>query len=161
MIDSILIETPNDDVIASIGSIITDPDGNIYFMDRQQWKLISFSADGKFRWMTGQEGKGPGDFERVRGIVTDGKNLFIGNIGGSRIDKFSFDGNFIKSIPMSKDLGFASLLKFSEKGSLVISSTVWASFARRILYTQLVEDSLKLETEFILIIRLISKYRKV
>lgn len=150
LIDSILIETPDDDLIASIDNIMTGPEGNIYFMDRQQWKLISFSEDGTFRWMTGQKGKGPGDFENAYSMVTDGKSIFIGNIGGSRLDEFDFSGNFIKSINMPKTLDFASVLKFTDNNFLVASSSVWASLARNVHYLKLYEDSVVAESQFVI-----------
>lgn len=150
LIDSISLETPDNFLVASIDNIVTDPEGNIYFMDRRQWKLISFSADGTFRWMSGQEGKGPGDFENAYSMVTDGESIFIGNISGSRIDKFDFSGYFIKSIPMPKEMGFASLMKFTESGLLAVSSTVWASFARKVHFVDVLEDSVNLETQFVI-----------
>jgi hypothetical protein len=75
-------------------------------MDNAQSKLISVSSEGSLRWMIGEKGKGPGDFENVWDILILDNSILVSNINSSRLDYFDFEGNFIKSIPLAKEISF-------------------------------------------------------
>lgn len=144
LVDSILIKTPNDEIIGSIGSLLTDDSGNIYFMDRQQSKLVSISSNGNLRWMTGQKGKGPGDFEQAYSMITDRDQLLISNIGGTRIDKFSFDGNFISSLNLSKNLSSVSLHDVTFDNLLAVTIPSWGTYGFKTLFLKAGDESIEI-----------------
>lgn len=147
LLNEITLDDTEELIIGSIRHLITDNDGNIYFLDSRQSKLISLKPDGSLRWAIGQEGKGPGDFESPTGMTTDGDYLYIGNIQGSRLDMFGYSGNFVKSTPFSKDLNFASPMGFTSSGELLVSTPYWGGFGR-ILSRVAISDTLQVLDTF-------------
>ena len=144
LVDSIIVQSPDNDLIGGISSIITDNEDNIYFIDFRQSKLVSVSANGEFRWMTGQEGKGPGDFENARSMVSNGKSLLIGNIGGSRLDKFDYNGKFIRSIDLGKEFNWATVHKYLENGLLAVSTSNMGQYGLKTYFLKMEEDSVRI-----------------
>lgn len=94
LIDSIVVDTPDDLIVANINSLLRGPDDHFYFLDGRQSRLISITKEGELRWVTGQKGRGPGDFESAYRIVTDGEKLAVSNLSGARLDMYDFEGNF-------------------------------------------------------------------
>lgn len=127
---------------------VTDPTGNIYFIDEKKGKLYSFDPQGNMRWKTGDVGKGPGDFQNPRGLVTDGKYLYTANIQGSRIDKFNLQGELINSTTLENfDLTFANVEGILADTLLVTASTVWEKIGRKITILN-IADTLKKVSQF-------------
>jgi len=125
----------------SIIGPVAHTSNNIYILDRGTSKLMSFSNDGKLIWETGQEGKGPGDFMNPRGLATDGQFLFLDNNGGSRIDKFDMQGNFIESLIWdSSELPTVTIIGFLPNGNLVSTSTLWGEIGIKINVLDLSEE---------------------
>lgn len=135
-------------LISGFGFLKTDAEANMYFYDREQSKLISISENGDLRWATGQEGRGPGDFKNISGILLRNEQILVFNIGGTRIDYYDFGGTYIKSIPMGDEIKRMSPLGFSSDGLLVGSSTPTGLIGTRIKVAHLEEDSLTLINEF-------------
>ncbi len=100
------------------------------------------------RWLTGEKGKGPGDFENVWGISILGSSIMVNNINSSRLDYFDFNGNFIKSTALGKDIGFSSIVGITKSGDLVMSGPNWDSFGHNILLVKLALDCLLVEHSF-------------
>ncbi|MEX0607829.1 MAG: hypothetical protein WD016_06465 [Balneolaceae bacterium] len=148
LIDSIAVEIPDDYIVSGFSSFLTDENGDMYFMDRRQSKLISIAADGKFRWITGQEGKGPGDFENAYSMITDGEQLIIGNIQGSRMDRFSFNGEFISSHTMPKEISFSNYKGVTEDGNIIVTTPVWGRFGLNVFIIKTNKDSIDVLSEF-------------
>ena len=117
---------PKDAILSGISSVAADDKGFVYVLDRKDNRLISFDPDGKVRWVSGRKGQGPGEFQKVRGMVYDGdQNLYISNIGGTRIDKFNLNGNFIKSYSLSQaKLSSVYLSGFIHPSTLVLTKDV-------------------------------------
>jgi hypothetical protein len=130
-------------VISSIGYLQIDEDGNFYFIDRRLNKLISLDPEGNLRWATGQEGKGPGDFENPFGMSLHNDKLYIANIQGSRLDEFDMDGNFIKSYDLPKDIRFASLVDIREDGLILMSGANFGTVGA-LVYAMDLTDSLRI-----------------
>jgi len=126
---------------------VADQDGNIYVIDDQNGTLYSFDPDGNLRWKIGKKGKGPGDFQRPLGLVTDGKYLYTSNVSGTRIDQFDFKGNLINSTSLEKlDLTFPSVRGFLSH-NLVLASTLWGKAGEKITLLDMT-DSLKRVSQF-------------
>lgn len=148
LLDSIVIDLPDDQVVSDVSFLQSDKNSNIYFFDRRQSKLISLSESGTLRWITGQKGKGPGDFENVYSMVNNGEQLFIGNIQGSRIDVFSFRGNFIKSYSTDGKIGFTMLQSFNSQNELLLTSPIWGKLGSHLHLTSFSEDSMTFLSSF-------------
>lgn len=128
--------------------IVSDTLQNIYLLDSGLSTLMSFDKDGTLRWQTGTAGRGPGDFERASGMVTNGFHLFISNQAGSRIDKFDLNGTYMRSYNLN-DIGNLITLKgFIEPDILVATKTTWGILGTRILVLRLGNNSIVIENEF-------------
>tara|TARA_R100000908_G_scaffold59878_2_gene36802 strand:- start:38982 stop:40070 length:1089 start_codon:yes stop_codon:yes gene_type:complete len=135
------IEEP---VISSIGYLQIDEAGNFYFIDRRLSKLISLDPEGNLRWETGEEGKGPGDFENPFGMNVHNNKLFVANIQGTRLDEFDLNGNFIKSYDLPKDISFASLEDIGDDGTILMSGANFGTVGA-LVYTMELTDSLRVK----------------
>lgn len=135
------IEEP---VISSIGYLQIDGEGNFYFMDRRLSTLISLDPEGNLRWTTGEEGKGPGDFENSFGVNIHNGKLFVANIMGTRLDEFDLDGKFIKSYDLPKDIRFASLEGIRDDGLILMSGANFGTVGA-LIYTMELTDSLRVK----------------
>ena len=147
LIDSIAAKLPDNELIAGINFLQTDLTSNIYFLDRQQSKLISLSADGNFRWATGQQGKGPGDFENTYSMVNNGEQLYVGNIQGTRVDLFNFNGSYLKSYNTGEKIQLGFLNGFNTKGELLITTPIWGKLGTNLYFSTLAEDSIHINNE--------------
>lgn len=127
---------------------VVDPMGNVYVLDNVRNRLLSFDLEGNLRWITGEEGRGPGDLLKVRGIAINDTALFIGNIKGSRLDQYDLQGNYIRSLPLeSKDLILVQVEGFLNNGLLVTSSVIWGEYGNRVTVFD-ISDTLKKVSQF-------------
>lgn len=148
LIDTIELNLPDDFILSRISSLQPRPNGDFYFMDRSQHKLISVDKNEKLRWMVGQKGRGPGDFENAYSMMADDKFIYVGNLKGTRLDFFEPDGNFLKSINLNKDISFGNLAGFLESGELVLSAPYWDSWGHSIYVAELHDDSISVKHHF-------------
>jgi len=140
-IDLSIIEEP---VISNVGYLQIDDEGNYYFIDRRLSKLISLDPEGNFRWATGEEGKGPGDFESPFGMALHKDRLYVANIQGSRLDEFDLSGTFIKTYDLPKDIRFASLVDIRDDGLILMSGANFGTVGA-LVYTMELTDSLRVQ----------------
>ena len=140
-IDLSIIEEP---VISNVGYLQIDDEGNFYFIDRRLSKLISLDPEGNFRWATGEEGKGPGDFESPFGMALHKDRLYVANIQGSRLDEFDLSGTFIKTYDLPKDIRFASLVDIRDDGLILMSGANFGTVGA-LVYTMELTDSLRVQ----------------
>lgn len=150
LVDTINPDLPEDFMLSGFSELLTDPDGNIYFMDAQQNKLISLSSYGTFRWMTGEEGRGPGDFESAYSMITDGSRLYIGNLQGARLDAFSYAGDFQMSYNLAEKVSFGTLWGKLSKGELVMAAPNWESWGPHIHIIEIVGDTVRVKEDFMI-----------
>lgn len=150
LLDTINPEFPDDYILSGFNHLLTDPEGNIYFMDVRQSKLISLSPDGTLRWMTGEEGRGPGDFESAYSMITDSNQLYIGNLQGSRLDLFSYDGNFQKSYNLAEKVSFGTLWGFLSGGEIVMAAPNWDSWGPHIHIVEIAGDTVRTTEDFVI-----------
>ena len=87
--------------------IAIDSSGNVYVSDQGNFQsevshpdavphISKFTADGKFITKWGSEGNGDGQFTRVEDMAIDSSgNVYVAELGNSRISKFTADGKFI------------------------------------------------------------------
>ena len=76
-----------------------DKAGNIYVADGigTNNRIAKFDKDGKFITHWGQTGKGPGQFEGVKGLALDAQgNVYAADFGNKRIQVFDGDGKFLR-----------------------------------------------------------------
>ncbi len=124
-------------ILAYINAVQVDADGRVYVLDadpRSTSQLMSFSPDGRLRWVLDKEGGGPGDLRHVLGFAWDGDStLYLANQFGTRIDRFTLDGVYIDS-KKTAELGHERLFiaGFLASGALVAWKTVSGEFGAKI-----------------------------
>src|SRR5689334_1622356 len=86
-------EAPGDSMFGEIGEIVQAPDGTIYVYDDKLRVLRAFDARGRFLHRIGRNGRGPGEFQSVLGMVPQpGGNLLVYDPFNARIISYSAEG---------------------------------------------------------------------
>jgi tripartite motif-containing protein 71 len=87
--------------------VAIDSSGNVYVSDQGNFQsklshpdaiphISKFTADGKFITKWGSQGSADGQFTRVEDMAIDSSgNVYVAELGNSRISKFTADGKFI------------------------------------------------------------------
>lgn len=106
------------EISAHINAAI-DPQGeHIYLTDSQGSKIHVYDMNGNYQESFGSMGIFEGSLLSPKDIhaVLDG--LYVGNFGRSAIDKFDYNGNFIKTMVKSKGKAlYVALSDFSAEGN--------------------------------------------
>lgn len=80
-------------------NISLDRDGNIYVADTFNFRVQSFTPDGKLRFTFGVAGDGPGDFARPVAVAVDSEgNIYVVDTLFSNVQVFDKDGKYIFTI---------------------------------------------------------------
>lgn len=76
--------------------IAVGPNGNIYFVDGVNNRIVAVDSSGSFRFTFGKEGTGEKEFNMPLGIdvYVDGR-VFIADTGNHRVQVFDAEGNFL------------------------------------------------------------------
>ena len=114
--------SPRDAILGAITGVAVDNEGNVFVVDRQAGRLVSFQADGSVRWAAGRTGQGPGELSRPGGLVLgDSATLYLLNAGGTQIDIWSTNGEY-QDTHRLVDLGIprAALAGFEPPDLLVL-----------------------------------------
>ncbi len=87
--------------------IQVDTEGNIYVLDRGNYRLQVFDKDGKYLRTTGKRGQGPGEFNAPHGLQLDDKtgNIFVADFNSMTVIIFEKEGKYI-----DKDIHHAEFL---------------------------------------------------
>jgi len=79
-----------------IGSPVVDSEGNIYVLDKPNFRIQKFDKDGQYLQSIGRQGQGPGEFERPGSMYVDTQqNIYVRD--ARDIDIFDKNGKHIKS----------------------------------------------------------------
>ena len=80
-------------------SIDVDRNGNIYVLDRGNYRIQKFNKNGGFIQTIGREGQGPGEFSKPTFITLDEKgNIYVKD--GVKAQIFDRTGQFVRSFPI-------------------------------------------------------------
>lgn len=144
-------QEPVEATLSNVTDIFTDDSLNVYILDHETNKLLSFSPDGSLRWASGEEGRGPGDFENARSMAWDGGgSIYIGNIYGMRIDHFDMGGTFIETIVIPEDLEnslYGNTILDFKADKLILLSGVDAKFGAN-FHVMEIQDSMNLVNSY-------------
>lgn len=104
---SCLIGTTTKVFVGKNRILITAPGGDS--------QIFHFNYEGKFLNTIGRKGKGPGEYNIVRGFTTfeDSSIVYVNMRSNRKIIKYSFDGSFIKEINYGKGLFSAKVLDYN------------------------------------------------
>ena len=91
----------NGDSFNRPSDVTWDRAGNVYVADGfgSNNRIAKFTKDGDFVKTWGSTGTGPGQFDSIRGIVSDAAgNLYVADAGNNRIQVFDGEGTFKSQI---------------------------------------------------------------
>ncbi len=89
--------------------IAEDSKGNLYVIDRGNYRVQKYDKSGKYLATLGGKGQGPGEFTLPVGIAVDNNdNIYVADHGSLRLEVFSPDGKSLKSHKL--DDGVAELV---------------------------------------------------
>jgi len=99
------LEIGQEDLLfGSVAAVCEDEAGNFYVVDQREHKVYTFSSDGKLLASFGQQGQGPGDFQRPNRIsLTSQGHLAVAD----EMYTISFlkrDGAFLKRVKLDTGL---------------------------------------------------------
>ncbi len=94
-------DAPDEELFGFITEILTDEQGNSYFLDAQLNQIHVFGADGDFLRVIGRNGEGPGEFSNARQIFFLPENrLGVAQMMPSRIAVMDREGNGFSDLPL-------------------------------------------------------------
>jgi len=74
-------------------------DGTIVVLNQGSSQLRFFDSGGRFRYQTGAEGDGPGEFRNAFGLwVLPGDTIWAGDYGAWRFEVFGRDGRWVRTV---------------------------------------------------------------
>jgi hypothetical protein len=76
------------------------PDGSIYLLDRGNFNIKVFDAEGEHVRTFANQGEGPGELAQPRAAAIVG-DRYVVNDGGNHISMWSLDGEYLDSLPIS------------------------------------------------------------
>jgi len=127
-------EEPAIEILQGVRSASIDGDGNVYILDGQN-RIVSFDADGSFRWEMADQGEGPGELNRSWGMVLGPDGLvYVNNQASTRIDVYDLNGDHGEEI-RPESFGHQ---RFSLTGFPDDSTAVGTVFERGTLGTRIV-----------------------
>ncbi len=126
-------EEPVEQILSRPAAVVEGLDGRVYILDGT--RIMMFEPDGSYVGSFGREGEGPGELNRVFGMIgSPWGTLLVQNQGGQRLDFFAADGTFEKSV--SRDElnfeGFMSPAAVLQDSTMVFSGGLRGEIGTRV-----------------------------
>jgi hypothetical protein len=100
-----VLEIGREDLLfGSVGAVCEDGDGNFYVVDQLEHKVYKFSEEGKLLLSFGQEGQGPGDFQRPSRICLTAEGRLAVADEMRRVSFLNTDGTFVDRVTLADAL---------------------------------------------------------
>lgn len=106
-----------------ISGIEVDKDGNIYVLERGNFRVQKFDRDGNYLCTIGRKEQGPGEFQMPFQMIIDDNNGIICVQDMRKLIVFDTDGNYL-----DKDIFFES---FFNELSVDSQGVVWGNMYRK------------------------------
>lgn len=90
-------------VFYRVSGVVPDPEGNIWVNDRGNLRVQVFDPGGTYVRTIGQEGQGPGEFERPLYPVMGGGH-FVVRANTRRLSLWTLDGEHVRDMQLTKSL---------------------------------------------------------
>lgn len=126
-------EEPVEQILSRPAAVVEGLGGRVYILDGT--RIMMFEPDGSYVGSFGREGEGPGELNRVFGMIgSPWGTLLVQNQGGQRMDFFAADGSFLESVTRD-ELGYSGFMGPSAilpDSSLVISGGLQGEIGTRV-----------------------------
>lgn len=119
-------------MLAQVVDLAEGPDGTLYVLDRDGFKIVAFDGNGTVKRIIGNgKGQGPGEFERAASLTLSSTGeLFVLDVAQLRVAVFDTAGTYRRSFPVASP--FAAQIR-AEGDRLYISQFLFRSGAPNIL----------------------------
>lgn len=91
----------------------------IFVTDASTCEILALREDGSVVWRAGGEGEGPGEFSMITTLAASSRYIAASNIHLGRIELFSRDGSYEKSIQFER----AQDIVFLDDSTFIVGST--------------------------------------
>jgi hypothetical protein len=115
------------DIFGWISKIQVDHENNIYLLDSEKYKILSFDSNGKYRFGFGNKGNGPGEFRRPLDFFVD-KNGKIYVLDEQLIHILGSNGEYHNQIKLTHN---AHNFFINEDNNFIISFLSYSKNERR------------------------------
>lgn len=106
-VEDITISSKGKDYSFYAVGVEADSEGNIYILDRYDFKVLKFDKEGKFICSIGKKGQGPGEFEIPGFMIIDNQdNLYVQDITRMLLVVFNRKGEFVGNIKSTGVLSY-------------------------------------------------------
>jgi hypothetical protein len=111
---------PEDVFLESPVDICFDKKNNIYVCDFEANNIKVFDPSGKFTKTIGRQGQGPGEFEWPSHVALCKDRLVVWELRNRRISILNPEGEFIKSVHITRNEGWPRKIRALPNGDFVI-----------------------------------------
>jgi hypothetical protein len=124
------LDGPIEYTFGSVAAVAPAPDGTFYVADRQGPVVRKYDAGGTHLFDVGRSGQGPAEYSTLDGLgVSDDGRLMLYDGRNGRLSRFSSDGAFIGSVPVSGGLGGFRSFAYARDGSAYVRVFPEAGFS--------------------------------
>jgi hypothetical protein len=117
---------PKDVFLESPWSMAKDAKGNLFVGDYRAKNVKMFDASGKYVKTIGRGGQGPGEFGGPSSILVVQDRLIVSDVANRRYSQFTLDGQFVKSVPMTREGGFPLKMRARADGAILMAWEKWS-----------------------------------
>ncbi len=108
-VEDLIIESSGEGYSFFAQGVEADSEGNIYIMDRYDFRVLKFDKEGMFTGAIGKKGQGPGEFETPTFMIIDKRdNLYVQDVARGLLVIFNKKGEFVENIKRTGMLYYLS-----------------------------------------------------
>lgn len=107
---------------SEINDFVIDSAGNYYMLDSKDNCIYKYSVAGEYMKTISRKGKGPGELLMPLLLELDkNDNIIVSNLGNSRFEILSSDGDFISSFNFPSSLFGTPAFKINSQNELIVA----------------------------------------
>ena len=99
------------------GNLIELSENGIVVINKMNNRLLLFYPDGKARYLLSRKGEGPQEYIHLEDVVVDWKRkeIFVSHKGGERIQVYTLDGSFKRTLKVNESLRQNDMYHFDDE----------------------------------------------
>ena len=104
--------------------VLAAANGNIFVVDSGNARIQMFGSDGRFLKSLGQEGQGPGEFQRPTAAAMVGDRLVVSDLRNSRFSVWTDTGEHVADHATPLGFGASRMAGLGDAGMVILGSEV-------------------------------------